>query len=211
MNTLFPIFLKLDTINVLLVGGGNVGFEKLVAMLINSPKAKITVVAPMILEEVEEFAAEFPQVVICQRKFEESDLVGKNIVICATDDKALHIDILAKAHTRNILVNVADTPDLCDFYLGSVVKKGDLKIAISTNGKSPTFAKRFREVLEETLPDNLPDLLNNLKRVRDTLTGDFKDKVDKMNELTSVMKVNSSIPKINHNERDYRSGTKKAV
>ncbi|MBY0424127.1 MAG: bifunctional precorrin-2 dehydrogenase/sirohydrochlorin ferrochelatase [Cytophagales bacterium] len=210
MNTLFPIFLKLDAIQVLLVGGGNVGFEKLLAMLINSPKANITVVAPEILEELSEFAAEFPTVKIIQRKFEFSDMNGVQLIVCATDDKNLHKEIYSKAKEKGILINVADTPDICDFYLGSVVKKGDLKIAISTNGKSPTFAKRFREVLEETLPDNLPDLLNNLKNVRDTLSGDFKEKVDKLNELTSVLKVNSK-SQTSTNERDYRTGTKAAV
>jgi len=211
MNTLFPIFLKLDTIQVLLVGGGNVGFEKLVAMLINSPKANIVVVAPDIREEVEDFAAEFSNVTIEQRKFEFSDLENKHLVVCATDDKELHRQIWAKSREMRILINVADTPDLCDFYLSSVVKKGDLKIAISTNGKSPTFAKRFREVLEETLPDNLPDLLNNLKRVRDNLSGDFKEKVDILNDLTSVLKTKSDSLPITQHERDYRSGTKKAV
>jgi siroheme synthase-like protein len=210
MNTLFPIFLKLDAINILLVGGGNVGFEKLLAMLINSPKANISVIAPEILDELLEFAAEFSNVKIHKRKFDFSDLDGVHIVVCATDNKDLHHEIYLRAREKRILINVADTPEICDFYLGSIVKKGDLKIAISTNGKSPTFAKRFREVLEETLPDNLPDLLNNLKNVRDTLSGDFKDKVDKLNELTSVLKVNSKSQSSN-NERDYRTGTKAAV
>ena len=86
------------------------------------------------------------------------------------------------------MVNVADTPELCDFYLSSVVKKGDLKIAISTNGKSPTFAKRFREVLEEILPDSLQATLDNLQQIRNKLKGDFQDKLEKLNEITNVMK-----------------------
>jgi precorrin-2 dehydrogenase/sirohydrochlorin ferrochelatase len=85
-------------------------------------------------------------------------------------------------------VNVADTPDLCDFYLSSVVRKGDLKIAISTNGKSPTFAKRFREILEDILPESLQETLDNLKDLRDKLKGDFSSKVDMLNEITNVMK-----------------------
>jgi siroheme synthase-like protein len=182
-----------------------------VALLVNSPKANITIVSSEVLDEVKEFAEEFPTVCIVKRKFDFKDLDGKNLVICATDNKDLHRQIWENTRERRILINVADTPELCDFYLGSIVKKGDLKIAISTNGKSPTFAKRFREVLEETLPENLPELLNNLKRVRDSLSGDFKEKVDKLYELTSVLKDNKEpLPTI-HNERDYRSGTKKAV
>jgi precorrin-2 dehydrogenase / sirohydrochlorin ferrochelatase len=211
MNTLFPIFLKLDSMQLLLIGGGNVGLEKLVNILVNSPKSNVTIVASEILDELEEFASEFANVKIIKRKFEFSDLDGKHLVICATNDKELHRNIYLKTRGEQILVNIVDTPDLCDFYMGSVVKKGDLKIAISTNGKSPTFAKRFREVLEETLPDNLPELLNNLKRVRDRLSGDFKDKVDKLYELTSVLKEKKDPIPIIHNERDYSTGTKKAL
>jgi siroheme synthase (precorrin-2 oxidase/ferrochelatase) len=72
--------------------------------------------------------------------------------------------------------------------LGSIVQKGDLKIGISTNGKSPTFAKRFREFLEDLLPDNVQELLDNLHTYRAKLKGDFEEKVKKLNELTnSVM------------------------
>jgi len=68
--------------------------------------------------------------------------------------------------------------------LGSIVTKGDLKIAISTNGKSPTFAKRFREIMEEALPEEIEELLDNLQQFRNTLQGDFETKVRKLNELT---------------------------
>ena len=88
---------------------------------------------------------------------------------------------------RNLLINVADTPELCDFYLCSIVKKGDLKIGISTNGKSPTLAKRMRQYLTEALPDSeeIQLLLDNLKNVRDKLGGDFDYKVQKLNEITA--------------------------
>jgi precorrin-2 dehydrogenase/sirohydrochlorin ferrochelatase len=82
------------------------------------------------------------------------------------------------------LVNIADTPELCDFYLGGIVTKGNLKIAISTNGKSPTAAKRIRQLLEEVLPDELDELLENLNSYRATLKGDFEYKVKAMNEVT---------------------------
>ena len=72
----------------------------------------------------------------------------------------------------------------------SVVKKGDLKIAISTNGKSPTFAKRMREILEEILPEGINAILDNLTKIREKLKGDFEYKVKKLDEITSVMKNN---------------------
>jgi siroheme synthase-like protein len=83
---------------------------------------------------------------------------------------------------------VADTPDLCDFYLGSIVKKGDLKIAISTNGKSPTLSKRMRQYLEEAIPDDIQELLDNLRLLRDQLKGDFEYKVKELNKVTERWK-----------------------
>ena len=81
------------------------------------------------------------------------------------------------AKEKGILVNVADTPDLCDFYLGSIVQKGNLKIAISTNGKSPTAAKRIKEVLHDALPGELDEVIENLHKVRNKLNGNFEYKV----------------------------------
>ena len=122
-----------------------------------------------------------------ERPFRPEDLNGVNIALLATGDRKTNISISQLAKSRNIPVNVADTPDLCDFYLGSVVKKGQLKIGISTNGQSPTFAKRFRQVLEEVLPEETNDLLINLKTIRDRLAGDFQYKVQKLNEYTSQL------------------------
>ncbi|MGZ4117908.1 MAG: TSUP family transporter, partial [Bacteroidia bacterium] len=86
-----------------------------------------------------------------------------------------------------ILINVADTPDLCDFYLGSIVQKGDLKIAISTNGKSPTLAKRLKEVFNEALPDDTQESIENLNKFRDLLKGDFTNKVKELNKATAIL------------------------
>jgi uncharacterized protein len=186
-NQLYPVFLKLHELKLLLVGGGNVGLEKLQSLLSNSPDTHITIVAPDIRDEVRELVAKHPSSIIIERKFEEADLEGKDMVICATDDKDLHVSIKYLANQRGILVNVADTPELCDFYLGSIVQKGQLKIAISTNGKSPTAAKRIREVLNDALPGELDEVIENLHKVRNSLNGDFEYKVKRMNEITRVL------------------------
>lgn len=191
MNTLFPIFVKLDQIKVLLVGGGNVGLEKLSAMLRNSPEANITIVADRILDEVWELVAKHPTVSISQRKFEWTDLQDKNLVVLATDNYALHQDVKKETEKLGILTNVADTPDLCDFYLGAIVQKGDLKIAISTNGKSPTLAKRFKEYFEESIAeDEIQILLDNLRVYRNTLKGDFQEKIKELNRVTASIMGN---------------------
>ncbi len=187
-NNLFPVFLKLRNINTLLVGGGNVGLEKLEALIKNDPEVNVTIVSKTFLPEISVLSQSYQQIDLIQRAFAVEDLEGRDLVILATDQPQLHIEITKETRKLNILTNVADTPELCDFYLGSTVTKGNLKIGISTNGQSPTFAKRFREVLEEVLPEETNELLNNLKAIRDRLKGDFSDKVIKLNALTSSLK-----------------------
>jgi precorrin-2 dehydrogenase / sirohydrochlorin ferrochelatase len=184
-NDLFPIFLKLDQLETLIVGGGNVGLEKLTGLLKSSPAAKITMVADRFHPEVLQVAKDFKNVRLVERKFRNRDLTGKDLLILATDDRNLHERIRVIARKRRMIVNVADTPQLCDFYLGAVVTKGNIKIGISTNGKSPTIAKRIREFFEEVLPENTNELLDNMQRIRDQVKGDFKHKVDTLNQITS--------------------------
>jgi len=184
-NELFPVFLKLHNFQTLLVGGGNVGLEKLGAILNNSPQAKVTIVADRFLDEVKTLASKYPAISLIERKFEDRDLLGVELVILATDNQELHKYIRTLAKQKGILVNVADTPDLCDFYLGSIVQKGNLKIAISTNGKSPTVAKRIKEVLNDSIPEEIDDTLENMSQLRSTLTGDFAYKVRAMNDATA--------------------------
>ena len=186
-NSLFPAFLKLENLRVLLVGGGNVGLEKLSAILRNSPDTAVTVVGIRILAELRDLAARYPRVQLLERAYLETDLDGHDIVFAATDNPALHRTIKAVARQRRLLVNVADTPDLCDFYLSSVVVKGQLKVAISTNGKSPTVGKRLRTVLEETLPEELDEVLAQMTVIRDRLAGDFTNKVKSLNAVTAEL------------------------
>jgi siroheme synthase-like protein len=186
-NNLFPVFLKLEQLHVLLVGAGKVGLEKLQALLGNAPQTRITIVAAQVSDAVAALAAAHPQVQVEARAFDAADLEEKDLVVVAVDDKETSAYIRFLAKEKKLLVNVADTPDLCDFYLSSVVQKGDLKIAISTNGKSPTAAKRIKEMLQQALPDELNSVINNLQVIRQRLNGDFNDKVQKLNSITEVL------------------------
>lgn len=187
INPLYPIFLKLHELSMLIVGAGEVGYEKLFFILKSSPQANITMVAPWVSPKIEELLAEKKghRVSIHKKPFEITDLEGHDLVIAATNIRELNHEVQRAAKAAGNLINVADTPELCDFYLGSIVTRGQLKVAISTNGRSPTFAKRFRQLLEEALPEEVDDLLQNLRVVRDQLGGDFEYKVKRLNEITA--------------------------
>lgn len=163
------------------------GFEKISALLENAPLAKITLVAPQISEQIRDYVDGNSRIELVQRKFEETDLYEKDLVIVATNDKQENARIKSLAVVRHQLCNVADTPALCDFYLSSIVRKGNLKIGISTNGMSPTMAKRLKEILNEAIPDNLETAMEQLKTIRDMLKGDFAYKVEELNRITSVL------------------------
>jgi precorrin-2 dehydrogenase / sirohydrochlorin ferrochelatase len=193
-NHLFPVFLKLESLHTLIVGGGHVGMEKLNAILKNSPQARVTVVARTIQEPIRQLAEQHPTVILQERNFKLWDLWDKDLVLLATDNRQLHETIRSFARSRRLLINVADTPHLCDFYLGSVVTKGNLKIGVSTNGKSPTIAKRIREYLEEALPADTNHLLENMQQIRERIKGDFNHKVKVLNEITTNWLTESGKP-----------------
>lgn len=188
-NKLFPVFLKLEKLKLLIVGGGNVALEKITAVLGNSPSTEVVLVAPDILPAIEQIAAEHSNIKLKRRVFFSGDLYNADLVIVATADRELNKAIKEEAEKRKLLVNVADTPELCDFYLGSIVRKGDLKIAISTNGKSPTLAKRVKEILADAFPAETQQVMDNLQQIRKKLNGNFSAKVKKLNEITSVLAV----------------------
>ncbi|WP_435138696.1 precorrin-2 dehydrogenase/sirohydrochlorin ferrochelatase family protein [Formosa sp. A9] len=183
-NELYPVFLKVNQLDVLIVGGGNVGLEKLSFLLKSSPNARVEVIALEFLDELKTLASQHPNVTLTQKAYEKTDLEQRHFVIGCTDNLDVNLQINQDAKAKHLLVNIADTPDQCDFYLGGIVTKGHVKMAISTNGKSPTTAKRLRQFLEDVIPDNITDFVSNLNQYRATIKGDFQDKVDALNKIT---------------------------
>lgn len=186
MNTLYPIFLKTNQLHFLVVGGGFVALEKLEFLFKSSPDAKVTLVSPMVREETQNFISD-KDVQVIKQKFRPRFLRNKHIVIATTDSPKVNEWVYRLSRKRNLLVNVADNPPLCDFYMGGIVTKGNLKIAISTNGKSPTLAKRLRQWLEGFLPEETDALLDKLYVYRNRLKGDFEQKIAAMNTLTAKL------------------------
>jgi precorrin-2 dehydrogenase / sirohydrochlorin ferrochelatase len=145
-NRLFPIFVKLTDRPVLVVGAGTVGTQKIRGLL--ETGAHIRVVALQASEQVREWART-GQIELSLRAFSSDDLDGIFLAVVATASRSLNERINHESQQRGILCNVVDVPDLCDFFYPSVVQRGDLQIAISTAGQSPSLAQKLRQQLEK--------------------------------------------------------------
>lgn len=185
-NNLYPVFLKVNQLHILIVGGGYVAEEKLRFLTKSSPDARVSMVAPMFRDDTRKLANEF-RVECIKDHYDPKYLEGKHMVIATTDKPEVNIAVYQDCRKRDKLVNVADNPPYCDFYMGGIVTKGNVKVGISTNGKSPTTAKRLRQFFEEVLPEDIDTMVQNLHAYRDTLKGDFEYKVNKMNEVTEAL------------------------
>ncbi len=186
-NLLYPVFFRLDRLKMLIVGAGEVGTEKLHFILKSSPNARITIVATWVSDSAQELIDSADHIRVILREAREEDVQGHDLIVSATNFPAVNKQVHAWAKKHDKIVNVADTPPLCDFYMGSIVTRGNLKVAISTNGKSPTFAKRFRQFVERMLPNESVPLMENLKLLRDDMSDDFAEKVRELNKLTETL------------------------
>jgi len=159
VNTLYPIFLKLTGKKCIVVGGGSVAANK-VSKLLES-KADVAVISPVLTRDLEE-RAEKKSIDVLRREFRRGDLEGAFLVIGATDSEETNRIIADEARGMGVFCNVVDNPALCDFYVPSVHQAGDLKIAISTNGKSPALARKIKEELSQLYGREIADILKNL-------------------------------------------------
>lgn len=155
---LFPVFLKLEGRRCLVVGGGQVGTQKIAGLL--DAGAQVTVVDPSPAVAVREFLGS--QVTWHARKYLPGDLDGVYLVIAATSDPEVNQQIYDEAQRRGILANVVDVPELCDFYYPAVVRRGSLVVAISSEGESPHLAQRLRDEISQLLPAELDEAVKRI-------------------------------------------------
>ncbi len=163
---LFPAFLKLAGRRCLVVGAGPVAEEKIVGLL--RAGANVRVVAPQATRRIRELARK-KELRWDKRGFRASDLSGAFLTVAATSSPPLHAQIYRQAQRRGVLCNVVDDPEHCDFYYGSVVRRGELQIAISTGGHSPALAQRLRKKLEEEYGAEYEEWLKELGEIRQRL------------------------------------------
>jgi precorrin-2 dehydrogenase / sirohydrochlorin ferrochelatase len=170
--TLFPMFMKLEGRSCLVVGAGTVGEPKISSLI--AAGATVHVIAPKGTTAVAEWARS-GAITWETRAFDATDLDGVFVVIAATNSRAVNATIFQEARQRNILCNVVDDPEYCDFYYPAVVRRGDLQLAISTNGQSPALAQRIRRELEIQFGPEYGEWLEELGRIRQQL---FASKLD---------------------------------
>jgi precorrin-2 dehydrogenase/sirohydrochlorin ferrochelatase len=148
---LYMAALKLKGRRCLVIGGGDVGLEKVEGLLLCD--AEVRLVAPEILPELAEYAAE-GTITWERRTFVDGDLDGAFMAIAATNDTDVNISVHDGAERRAMLVNVVDVPPLCNFILPAIVRSGPLAIAISTAGASPALAKRMKREISESFGED---------------------------------------------------------
>jgi siroheme synthase-like protein len=168
----YPIFIDVEDRGVTIVGGGNVCARKAETMLRYG--ARVTVVAPRLSVEIEQWARE-GRIAIRRKPYDAGDLDGASIVIASTDDQRVNEQIAADCRARRIPVNVVDVTPLCEFIVPAIVESGSVQIAISTGGKSPALARTLKEDLMRLVGteyaevnDALGSLRENAKKVLPT-------------------------------------------
>jgi precorrin-2 dehydrogenase / sirohydrochlorin ferrochelatase len=163
-NSLFPIFLKLEGRKCVVVGGGVFAEQKLDSL--REAGASVIVVSPAATLAIQRYANE-GVITWIKKTFEPVDLDGALLVVSATANRAVDEIVYREAERRGVLCNAVDDPPRCHFYYPSVIRRGDLQIAISTNGKSPALAQRLRRELEVTFDATYEQWLEWLGKVRE--------------------------------------------
>jgi precorrin-2 dehydrogenase / sirohydrochlorin ferrochelatase len=184
VTSLFPMFLKLQGKRCLVVGAGKVGEPKIASLLESG--AHIRVVALAATATVREWARE-GRIELDLRAFSPQDLDGAFLAVVATSSRALNDRIYEEAERRRVLCNVVDVPDLCDFFYPAVVRRGDLQIAVSTAGRSPSLAQKIRQQLEQQFGPGYADWVAELGETRRLILASDLDRERKLDLLHSLV------------------------
>jgi precorrin-2 dehydrogenase/sirohydrochlorin ferrochelatase len=184
MGELYPIFLKLAGRDVLVVGAGKVAWRKVQALL--AAGAAVRVVALEVCDELTALA-KAGAVALERRPWRADDCEGAMLVIAATGDAGVNARIHDAAVQRGALLNAVDDPERCDFYVPAVVRKGDVRVAISTQGAAPLIASRLRRHLETILPEQLGQLVKAVNAERAKLLASEPDEATRLARLQEVL------------------------
>ena len=180
----YPAFIDLENRPVLVVGGGIVAERKVETLL--ETGALVTVVSPQITEQLDAYS-QSNRITVRQRGFIPSDVDGVSLVISATDDPTTQTEVAAIAASKNILVNTVDKPELCSFIVPAILRRGDITIAVSTSGRSPSLAAELRARLDLVLTDEFARTAKVLGTVRQEVHRHFADSDDRKRVFDSII------------------------
>ena len=183
MTSLFPMFMKLNDRSCLVVGAGNIGEQKIAGLL--ETGAGIRVIAIEATATVREWARE-GKIELELRPYRSSDLEDVFLTVVATSSRTLNERIYGEAQARRVLCNVVDVPDLCDFFYPSIVRRGDLQIAVSTAGQSPSLAQKIRQQLEKQFGPAYAAWVAQLGETRKLILASDLDREQKLELLHSL-------------------------
>ena len=183
MTNLFPMFLKLAGKQCLVVGAGKVGEPKIGGLI--DTGASVHVVAIAASGQVREWA-DAGKIELELRSFSENDLDGTFLAVAATASESLNKLIYREAQRRGVLCNVVDVPEYCDFFYPAVVRRGDLQIAISTAGQSPSLAQKIRKQLERQFGEGYAAWVEQLGETRRLILASDLDQAAKWELLHSL-------------------------
>lgn len=188
----FPVYLLLHDKKCLVIGGGRVAARKVEQLL--DYAGGITVISPQLEEKLERLW-EDKKIDWVRREYKSSDIKGYSLVIGATDSEVTNKMISADAQAEGILHNIVDVPELCSFYVPSIIRKGDLQIAVSTSGASPGFSRIMRKHLEKKLKDFDAAIVSKIGEFRKKLKQRYPDNMEKrmaaMNELVDKLDLDN--------------------
>lgn len=180
----FPVLIDLSRYPALVIGGGMIAFRKVMNLL--EFNGKVTVIAPELCDEINNLYHE-KKIDVIKRKYEKGDIKGFKLVFAATGDEEVDKRIYDECLEEKTLLNVADVPELCNFIMPSVIKKGDFSVAISSQGNSPFFVKSMKDKIESSLPENIESITE--------LAGEFRNRLMKENLYSNEQLRNKLIEK----------------
>lgn len=184
MKHLFPIFVNLDGKNCLVIGGGEVAERKIEDLLAYG--AAITVISPQTTEKIKTWAED--DIIACfYREFQENDIENVFMVFAATNDNLVNKKIAVLCNQKGILLNAVDDPPNCDFFLPSILRRNSLAVAVSTEGKSPLYARKVRQDLEKVITEEQGEFVEILGQQREHVKNTISDIKDRKKVFQAII------------------------
>lgn len=180
----YPVFLNLKGKECVVFGGGEIALRKVEALI--PCEARVCVFSPEVHPDLEKLSQE-GKIILEKKKYEPDDLVGAHLVICATNDRDVNAAIFREAEDRGLWVNVVDDPQLCNFIAPSILRRGKLVIAVSTEGTSPAMAKKIRQELEDYFGPEYGIFLEAMEKCRKSIQQKLPDDATRKEFFTRLV------------------------